>query len=74
VTVSVVDAASTAKDAATPVLEPTQVGAPLTALAENTAGEGDDSRSILQIVLVLVVLLAGLGVTLFIMQRRNDAV
>ncbi|CAB4607879.1 unannotated protein [freshwater metagenome] len=73
VTASVVDAASAAKDAATPVLEPTQVGAPLTAIAEDTAGAGNDSRSILEIVLVLVVLLAGLGVTLFILQRRNDA-
>ncbi|CAM8658527.1 hypothetical protein MCETE7_02068 [Acidimicrobiia bacterium] len=74
VTASVVDKASDAKDAATPVLEATQVGAPLTALAEPAGGDGDNSGPMLEIVLVLVVLLAGLGVTLFILQRRNDTV
>ena len=73
VTASVVDAASEVKDAETPVLEPTQVGAPLTALADNTAGEGDDSGLVPRIVLVLVVLVAGLGLATFNLRPRNRA-
>ena len=72
VTTSVVDAKSVAKDAPTPTLTPTQVGAPLTALPENPTGTPGNEAPVLEIVLVLAGLIAALGVTLAIMRRRHN--
>ena len=73
VTTSVIDAKSVAKDAPTPTLTPTQVGAPLTAIPENPTGTPGNQAPVLEIVLVLAALIAGLGVTLIIMGRRHNA-
>jgi hypothetical protein len=73
VTTSVIDAKSVAKDAPTPTLTPTQVGAPLTALPENPTGTTGNEAPVLEIVLVLAGLIVVLGVTLAIMRRRHNA-
>jgi len=73
VTTSVIDAKSVAKDAPTPMLTPTQVGAPLTALPENPTGTTGNEAPVLEIVLVIAGLIAALGVTLIIMRRRQNA-
>jgi len=72
VTTSVIDAKSVAKDAPTPTLTPTQVGAPLTALPENPTGTTGNEAPVLEIVLVLAGLIVVLGVTLAIMRRRHN--
>ena len=71
VTASVIDAKSEPKDASTPVLKPTAVGAPLTALPASPVGQTGDDAPVLEIVLVLLVLLAGLALTLTISHRRH---
>ena len=71
VTASVIDAKSEPKDPSTPVLEPTPVGAPLTALPASPDGSTGDEAPVREITLVLLVLLAGLAVTLTITHRRH---
>lgn len=74
VTTAVVDARSVAKDAPTPVLSPSPVGAPLTALPADSDGTSGGGTPALEIVLVLAALVVALGVTLMILRRRHDAV
>ena len=73
ISTSVIDAKSLPQNAPTQTLTPTQVGAPLTALPENPTGTPGNHAPVLEIVLVLAVLIAGLGVTLIIMRRRHHA-
>jgi hypothetical protein len=73
VTATVVDAKSLPMDPPTSVLKPTQVGAPLTALPENPTGTPGNEAPVLEIVLVLAALIAGLGVTLIVIRRRQNA-
>jgi hypothetical protein len=70
---SVVDAKSQPREAMTQTLEPTQVGAPLTALPEDPTTPKEAGDTILETLVVLAVLFAGLGVTLVIMRRRQNA-
>ena len=70
---SVVDAKSQPREAMTQILEPTQVGAPLTALPEDPTTSKEAGDTILETLVVLAVLFAGLGVTLVIMRRRQNA-
>ncbi len=72
VTATVVDAKSLPMDPPTSVLKPTQVGAPLTALPENPTGTPGNEAPVLEIVLVLAALIAGLGVTLIVIRRRQN--
>jgi len=71
VSASVVDAKSEPKDARTTVLDPTLVGAPLTALPPSTDGSAGDDAPVLEIVLVLIALGAALAATLTVTRRRN---
>jgi hypothetical protein len=73
ISTSVVDAKSQPKEALTQTLEPTQVGAPLTALPENPTTPKETGGIIIETLVVLAVLFAGLGVTLVMMRRRQDA-
>ena len=73
VTTSVVDAKSMAREASTPALEPTSVGAPLTAVPETPAGSSGGDFPVLMFVLVLAALSAGLALTLVMVHRRSDA-
>ena len=70
---SVVDSKSQPKDASTQTLEPTQVGAPLTALPENPTTPKQSRGILLEVLAVLAVLFAGLGITLVITRRRQNA-
>jgi hypothetical protein len=74
ISTSVVDAKSQPRDALTQTLEPTQVGAPLTALPEDPTTPKESGGIIIETLIVLVVLFAALGVTLVIMRRRQNAV
>ncbi len=74
ISTSVVDAKSQPQDALTQTLEPTQVGAPLTALPEDPTTPKESGGIIIETLIVLVVLFAALGVTLVIMRRRQNAV
>lgn len=73
VTASIIDAKSQVKDATTPALKPTKVGAPLTALPQNPTGTSGNEAPVLEIVLVLIALSAALAATLVIMRRRSSA-
>ena len=73
VSASIVDAKSVPLDAQTSALKPTQVGAPMTALPETPTGAPGNHAPVLEIILVLAVLAAGLGVTLVILRRRHHA-
>jgi hypothetical protein len=73
VTASIIDAKSEVKEPSTPVLTPTQVGAPLTALPQNPTGAAGNEAPVLGIVLVLIALSAGLAASLVIMRRRHSA-
>lgn len=73
ISTSVVDEKSQPQGALTQTLEPTQVGAPLTALPENPTTPQESGGILFLTVAVLVVLFAGLGVTLVIMRRRQNA-
>lgn len=73
VSASIVDAKSVPLDAPTPALKPTQVGAPMTALPENSTGTSGNHAPVVGIVLVLAVLAAGLGVTLVVLRRRHHS-
>jgi hypothetical protein len=73
VAVSVVDAASRPLDAPTSTLKATQVGAPLTAEVETVDGEPANEAPVLEIVLVLALLCAGLGISLVVLRRRHDS-
>jgi hypothetical protein len=70
---SVVDANSQPREAMTQTLEPTQVGAPLTALPGDPTTPEETGDTILETLAVLAVLFAGLGVTLVVMRRRQNA-
>lgn len=73
VTATVVDAESLPMDPPTSVLKPTQVGAPLTALPEDPTTPKESGGALVETLIVLAVLFAGLGVTLVIMRRRHNA-
>ncbi len=70
---SVVDSKSQPKDASTQTLKPTQVGAPLTALPANLTTPKQSRGILLEVLAVLAVLSAGLGITLVITRRRQNA-
>lgn len=73
VSASVVDASSRPREAPTPVVKPAAVGAPLTAVPVAADGGSANDAPVLEIVIVLALLCAGLGISLVVLRRRHDS-